>query len=74
MSWSRTSSPLGTGGGERVGLVLALTDRAAQLLVGSGAGPSVTGSVADIARWLTGRDVDRLASSSGLLPDIPRWF
>lgn len=40
----------------------------------SGDGPTVTGTTADLVRWLTGRGARRLESSSGALPDLPRWF
>ena len=36
--------------------------------------PTVSGSAPDIARWLSGRGARRLASSTGDLPEIPRWF
>jgi maleylpyruvate isomerase len=58
---------------EKVNLVLAPTDRE-KITVGEGAGPTVTGSTADLARWLTGRGARRLTSSAGELPEIPRWF
>ena len=64
--------------GESVDLTIALTDRPKQTdagttVLGAG-GPTVTGAAADVARWLTGRGARRLQSSSGALPDIPRWF
>jgi len=64
--------------GESVDLTIALRDRqsetdAGTVVLGAG-GPTVTGSAADVARWLTGRGARRLESSAGALPDIPRWF
>ena len=58
---------------EKVDLVLAPTDRDEQTVLGSD-GPTITGRAADIARWLTGRGARRLESSTGTLPEIPRWF
>lgn len=57
--------------GEAVDLVLHPTDRPAS--VGS-SGPTVSGSAADLALWLTGRGAAGLASSTGELPALPRWL
>lgn len=64
--------------GESVDLTIALRDRpnqtdAGTTVLGAG-GATVAGSAADVARWLTGRGARRLQSSTGTLPDIPRWF
>ncbi|WP_324649426.1 maleylpyruvate isomerase family mycothiol-dependent enzyme [Georgenia sp. H159] len=59
---------------EAVDLVLAPDDRGERIVVGAGEGPTVVGSAADLARWLTGRDGHRLESSTGTLPDLPRWL
>lgn len=58
---------------EKVDLVLAATDRALPIRLGDGTGPAITGKMADLARWLTGRGARRLVSSTGELPSIPRW-
>ena len=60
--------------GEEVDLVLAPTDRADRTTVGTGTGPTVRGRAADLARWLTGRGGRRLESSTGTLPNLPRWL
>lgn len=60
--------------GEDVDLVLAPTDREAEIVVGAGTGPTVRGSAADLARWFTGRGARRLESSNGTLPELPRWL
>lgn len=59
---------------EAVDLVLAAIDRDRTVVVGAGSGPTISGSTADLVRWLTGRGARRLTSSSGDLPTIPRWF
>jgi maleylpyruvate isomerase len=38
------------------------------------AGPTVSGTLPDIARWLTGRGGRHLTCSSEQLPQIPRWL
>ncbi|GAA1652270.1 maleylpyruvate isomerase family mycothiol-dependent enzyme [Georgenia ruanii] len=63
-SWARRE--------ERVGLTLAPTG-GEPVVVGNG-GPTVSGALPDLVRWLTGRGVRRLTSSDGEIPDIPRWF
>lgn len=60
--------------GEKADLVLAAADRDQPVTVGTGTGPTVTGATADLVRWLTGRGARRLTSSTGELPEIPRWF
>ncbi len=60
--------------GARLGLILRPTDRAEEVVAGDGSGPPVSGSAADLARWLTGRGADGLTSSTGALPDLPRWL
>jgi maleylpyruvate isomerase len=64
-SWARRS--------EAPDLVLAATDRPEPIAVGRAAGPEISGTTADLARWLTGRGARRLVGSSGALPDIPAW-
>ena len=59
---------------EKVDLLLAPTDRPRPIQVGAGTGPTITGKMADLVRWLTGRGARRLASSTGALPGIPRWL
>lgn len=54
-------------------LVLAAADRPASVTVGSGNGPTITGAMADLVRWLTGRGARRLGSSMGALPELPAW-
>ncbi|HEU0223327.1 MAG TPA: maleylpyruvate isomerase family mycothiol-dependent enzyme [Paracoccaceae bacterium] len=51
-------------------LVLAPGDRAAPVPIGRN-GPTVSGSAADIARWLTGRGAYRLDCAGGSLPILP---
>lgn len=58
---------------EAVDLVLHPTDREGPTSVGS-AGPTVTGTAADLAQWLTGRGGAVLESSTGELPALPRWL
>ncbi|QAY62213.1 maleylpyruvate isomerase family mycothiol-dependent enzyme [Xylanimonas allomyrinae] len=63
--------------GEQVDLVLALTDRTTPVTVGTAAlAPTVTGTTADVVRWLTGRGARRLTAGGpgAPLPTIPRWF
>ncbi|MDR0944583.1 MAG: hypothetical protein LBM66_00230, partial [Bifidobacteriaceae bacterium] len=44
------------------------------VIVGRG-GPVVSGTRADIVRWLAGRGARRLATGGvGALPELPRWF
>ncbi|WP_447925337.1 maleylpyruvate isomerase family mycothiol-dependent enzyme [Georgenia muralis] len=64
-SWARR--------GEGVDLVLAPTDRSATRAVGTGSS-TVSGTSADLVRWLTGRGVRRLTSSTGTVPAVPRWL
>jgi maleylpyruvate isomerase len=59
---------------EKVDLLLAPTDRPRPIQVGAGTGPTITGKMADLVRWLTGRGARHLASSTGTLPGIPRWL
>ena len=59
---------------EKVDLLLAPTDRPRPIQVGAGTGPTITGRMADLVRWLTGRGARRLVSSTGALPGIPRWL
>lgn len=64
--WARRS--------EDVALVVRPTDREAESSFGEG-GPVVTGTAADLARWLAGRGARRLTRLDGPgLPAIPRWF
>ncbi|MFD1505525.1 maleylpyruvate isomerase family mycothiol-dependent enzyme [Georgenia yuyongxinii] len=58
--------------GEDVALTLAPTG-AEQVVVGEG-GLTVSGALPDLVRWLTGRGARRLTSSTGEVPEIPRWF
>ena len=62
--------------GEDVGLRLEFAGGAPAIETGSSDAPvpTVSGTPADIARWLTGRGARRLACDSGELPVIPRWF
>lgn len=62
------------GRGEDADLVLQPTDRAGEIVVGPGTGPTVSGRAADLARWLTGRGARRLTTSTATLPDLPRWL
>ncbi len=60
--------------GEAVDLVLHPTDRDRPTSVGA-PGPTVSGSAADLAQWLTGRGGGGgLESSTGELPALPRWL
>ncbi|WP_152188407.1 maleylpyruvate isomerase family mycothiol-dependent enzyme [Georgenia satyanarayanai] len=59
--------------GEAVDMVLHPTDRDGPTSIGS-PGPTVSGSAADLARWLTGRGGGGLESSTGELPALPRWL
>jgi len=59
--------------GEAVDVVLHPTDRDRPTSVGS-SGPTVSGSAADLAQWLTGRGGGGLESSTGELPALPRWL
>lgn len=59
---------------ETVDLVLAPTDRGEPTVVGTGEGPTVTGTAADLAQWLAGRGGHGLESTAGALPDLPRWL
>jgi maleylpyruvate isomerase len=38
------------------------------------AGPTISGTLPDVVRWLTGRGARRLTCSSNELPQIPRWL
>src|SRR3954452_1788676 len=54
-------------------MVLELTDRGSSIGIGSG-GPTVSGSTADVLWWLLGRGGgERVACSSGQLPDLGKW-
>lgn len=57
-------------------LTLVASDRTAPVQTGTADAPTVTGTTADLVRWLTGRGAGtgRLDSSTGTLPPIPRWF
>ncbi|ACU97081.1 MAG: maleylpyruvate isomerase family mycothiol-dependent enzyme [Saccharomonospora viridis] len=57
---------------ETVDLTIAPEGRETVVL-GDG-GPTVSGTLPDVVRWLTGRGARRLTSSTGELPTIPRWF
>ena len=57
---------------EQVDLTLAPAGQE-PVVVGAG-GPTVAGSLPDVVRWLTGRGERRLTSSTGEVPEIPRWF
>ncbi|PYF99510.1 maleylpyruvate isomerase [Georgenia satyanarayanai] len=59
--------------GEAVDMVLHPTDRDRPTSVGS-PGPTISGSAADLAQWLTGRGGAGLKSSTGELPALPRWL
>ncbi|WP_202310854.1 maleylpyruvate isomerase N-terminal domain-containing protein [Mesorhizobium sp. L-8-10] len=60
----------GTGDGARLpGMILAAADRDGETVVGTG-GPRVSGTMADIVRWLCGRGARRLSCTSRL-PDLP---
>ncbi|KAE8763892.1 maleylpyruvate isomerase family mycothiol-dependent enzyme [Georgenia thermotolerans] len=63
-SWARRE--------ERVDLTLAPTG-GEPVVIGDG-GPTVSGALPDLVRWLTGRGARRLTGSDGEIPDIPRWF
>ena len=64
--WARRS--------EDVALIVRPDDRETEASFGQG-GPVVTGSAADLARWLAGRGARRLTPlGAGELPVIPRWF
>ncbi|WOQ17904.1 maleylpyruvate isomerase family mycothiol-dependent enzyme [Raineyella sp. W15-4] len=72
-SWARRD--------EQIDLVVAPTDRPERIVVGSAEGaPVVSGPMADLVGWLTGRRDDGLsvggrpAGASTDLPTIPRWF
>ncbi|OQO93859.1 maleylpyruvate isomerase family mycothiol-dependent enzyme [Saccharomonospora piscinae] len=43
------------------------------VVLGDG-GPTVSGSLPDLVRWLAGRGARGLTSSAGELPHLPRWF
>jgi len=58
---------------EPVGLLLDPVDRDRPTAVGT-PGPTVSGSAADLAQWLTGRGSAGLESSTGELPELPRWL
>lgn len=57
---------------EHVDLTLAPTG-SRPIVIGD-AGPTISGSLPDVVRWLTGRGARRLTSSSDELPHIPRWL
>ncbi len=55
-------------------MVLSATDVDGLWKFGQGQGPEITGTVGDLAWWLVGRgDGSNLASSTGELPQLPRW-
>ena len=61
--------------GDEASLRLEFDDGRPAISVGADTtAPTVSGSAPDIARWLSGRGARRLASSTGDLPEIPRWF
>lgn len=59
-------------------LVVVCTDRGERVAMSdaipSAATPVVTGSTADVVRWLTGRGALRLTSSTSELPPLPSWL
>jgi maleylpyruvate isomerase len=57
---------------EHVNLTLAPTG-SRHVVIGD-ADPTISGTLPDIVRWLTGRGARRLSSSSDELPEIPRWL
>lgn len=59
---------------EEVDLVLSPTDRETTHILGTGCGPTVSGTSADLVCWLTGRGELHLTSTSGTAPPIPRWL
>ena len=55
-------------------LTLSATDVGRSWTVGAPGGPSISGSVADLAWWLSGRgDGDGLTTETGTLPPTPKW-
>ncbi|WAL68455.1 maleylpyruvate isomerase family mycothiol-dependent enzyme [Amycolatopsis cynarae] len=58
---------------EQVRLTLAPTGRD-PLVLGEDGGPTVSGAMPDLVRWLIGRGARGLESDSGDVPGIPRWF
>lgn len=61
--------------GEPGAVVLRATDRDASPGGYGQGGPTVEGTAADLARWLTGRGARRLrVAGGGELPAIARWF
>lgn len=59
---------------ESVNLRIEFSDGRSTIVLGDGDSSVVSGAAADVARWLTGRGALRLVSSTGSLPEIPRWF
>jgi maleylpyruvate isomerase len=54
--------------------VLVATDGEGRWTFGTGAGPEVTGPLADLAWWLSGRgNGSGLLSSTGELPQLGKW-
>lgn len=58
--------------GEPVHLVLAAPDRS-PIVVGDG-GPTVSGALPGLVRWLTGRGSAGVTADGDDLPRVPRWF
>jgi maleylpyruvate isomerase len=55
-------------------MVLSSTDVDGLWKFGQGQGPEITGTIGDLAWWLVGRgDGSGLVSSTGELPQLPRW-
>lgn len=54
-------------------LRLMPTDRPQPIALGAGQGREVSGTTADLVRWLTGRGARRLDAPAGILPDLPLW-
>ena len=61
-------------GQQAVACVLRATDTGDEWTIAGGEGPVVSGSVADLGWWLTGRGgQERLTVSSGPMPTIGKW-
>ncbi len=60
--------------GEEPDLVLAISDDDA-IPLGTGRGPTVTGSLSDVTGWVTGRRTSGVhTGKTGRLPTLPRWL
>ena len=53
---------------------LAPTDRATRTAVVDTPSVTITGTAADLTRWITGRGAHRISSSTGVMPYPPRWL